>query len=470
MAFFMGHLRNLLLNQVDTSGKLVGHYALALLFFQMVAITVNFGGNTVASNFLPKIKEREDKSRFISGYGVLQITILTALMLILGLREDWFVTLAGEESAEAHGLFLLLAPFVVFSTFFQSVLAGLFKYRVSSMLQHIQVFLVTAVALGGWLFLPQVFARHAWPILIGTIGIAYVMGVFGSVIIISRSIGFRLGMHFPPGFWKLSMITHLQTLLTFAYLNLDRIFIVAYIDLAELGIYFIFIQLGMLVTFLSMKTGHVLLSSFGDMISRRDYSAVQTTFRKLCRYCLIASTVISLGLILFSQSIASIFGPVAAEKNLWLILIAVMFNMNSLGNVAANILLVQQKGLPFISCALVTVGVQLTIMLTLIQDWGIYGVLLGRGAAIVVGQLMLFYFLAYKLTGVSLRVGTDYLWSQLFVLAAGLLTVWFSFKGLLYPLVLYVVLLLFFVRLIRLSRYELLALVPRSLKSRFGLI
>ena len=110
MAFFVGHLRNILLNHLDTSGKLVGHYALALLFFQMVAIIVNFGGNGVASNFLPKINKQEDKARFISGYGILQLIILIGLMLILGLREDWFVTLAGEESAEAHGLFLLLVP------------------------------------------------------------------------------------------------------------------------------------------------------------------------------------------------------------------------------------------------------------------------------------------------------------------------------------------------------------------------
>jgi O-antigen/teichoic acid export membrane protein len=423
IALPLAYYRNWALGRIDPEGGVVGAYALIVLFMQVVIAFVLLGGVSTVTNFLPKIHARRDKFSFLASYAAISLVAVGLFEAVIFLQPDLVDAVVRRTvSPEVRKALALLAPLVVLAQLVTFALAGLMDFRLSAILGQIQIFLVSGVAAMG-LLQPEFLRDDALWTLSLTIAAAQILVIaIGGTRVIRELAGGMPRVFLPPGFWRFTSYVHLNTLTTFAYLNIDQVLVLAALGVEELGGYFVMLQCAQLIRFIPQRIGQVMLASFSHLVSAGDNERLARAYTRLSRLIVVLATGITLILVLFSKQIGLLFGEWYAERHLFLVLLAVPIHVACLGQINSMLIMAKEKTGPFFAISVIQISVQLGLSLLFLDSLGTFAVILGKGAGLVIAQIGLFALVRWGLEGVYLAPPTEYWLSQVAVAAAAAFT------------------------------------------------
>lgn len=459
----LAYYRNWILGRIGETGEVVGTYAIILLFFQIVVTFVLFGGVSVVTNFVPKIHQAEDKAGFLTAYALISmgaVTVFVALMYLFpGLVSFLIQT---PVDAPIQRVLSVLAPLIVLSQIVVFALAGLMAFRMSALLSQVQIFFVCTLATVGYFLFPEYLHERAVVILGATVGMANLFIVLIGAVRVFRALpGLGRRLHLPSGFWRFSAFVHLNTTSTFAYNSIDQLFVLAALGRPELGAYFVLLQCAQLTTFVPQRIGQVMLASFSHLVGSERHDELRRAYTRLCRIILLLSTPLALIMVLFSYPIALMFGAWYAERHLYLLLLALVSHVGSLGSVNSMLILAKARTGLFLVNSIVQICLQLGITVFLLGRFGVFAVIAGKAAGIVAAQIGLFAIVRGKLDKVHLAPPAEFWIALLLVLGAGVLAWKLAPLPVLWAATAFIGFTAGFLFLIRFRPQEIIALVER---------
>jgi O-antigen/teichoic acid export membrane protein len=460
----LAYYRNWVLGRIDQMGEVVGSYAIIMLFYQVVTTFVIFGGSSVVTNFLPKIKRKEDKSSFLFTYSLFSILLVVVFVTLINLFPGT-VSLLIRKPVDTATLRILsfLAPIIVFSQMITFSLSGFMDFRLSSVLSQIQLFFVCILATTAILFFSRFLHTHAIVTLAVTVVLANLVVIVIGVVRVFRLVSrFIITLHLPKGFWRFAGFVHLNTFSTFAYQSIDQLFVLAALGTSELGAYFVLLQCAQLIGFVPSRIGQVMLASFSHLVASGNHNDLRRAYVKLCRVILILSTPLALLIVLFSHPIARIFGEWYAERHLYLLLLAAAAHIASLGTVNSMLIMAKERTGIFLGNSIILISLQLAITLLLLDDFGVYAVIAGKAAGIASGQIGLFSIVSWKLDDIRLSPPNEYWIALTVVLSAVAVSVYWNPLPLVWAVLAFILLLCGFIWLIRFRVLEIVALLDRG--------
>lgn len=460
----LAYYRNWILGGIGEAGEVIGNFALILLFIQLVVTFAIYGGSSVVTNFLPKIKREEDKSAFLFTYSfisLMAVLIFVALINLFPCIVSFLIRKPVDE--ETLYVFSFSSPIIVLSQLVIFSLAGLMEFRLSSVLNHLQLFFVCTLATVAHFFFSQFLQQHVVIILISTVCVAnLIVFVIGSIGVKRALKRFKARLYLPTGFWRFSGFIHLNTVSTFTYHSIDQIFVLATLGIKELGAYFILLQCAQLINFVPQRIGQVMLASFSHLVSNESHEDLRRAYVKLCRIILIMSTSLALFIVLFSQPIAGIFGEWYADRHIYLVMLALIAQLGSLGSINSMLIMAKERTGVFLINSIVLISIQLVVTMILLDDFGIYAVIAGKAAASASAQIGLFSIIRWRLGDISLSPPYEYWIVLLTVVSAGVISIYWGPLSLVWAGVIFILLLLVFLSLIRFRWKEVFSLLNQQ--------
>ena len=460
----MAYYRNWIFGRIGETGEVVGQYAIILLFIQIVMTFVLFGGSTVVTNYLPKIKRQEDKSAFLLAYALLSVAAVIVFVALMNLFPSMVSFLIRKPvSLPILRVLSLLAPTIVFSQMVVFSLAGLLEFKLSSLLSQIQIVLMCTLGTALFFFHSEDVASHATILFATAIGLAhFVVIVIGIRRVLASLPGFTSRLYLPAGFWRFSFFIHLNTISTFAYGSIDQLFVLSALGTKELGAYFILLQCAQLITFVPKRISQVMLASFSHLVGSGNHAELLSAYTKLCRMILIFSTPLTLLMILFSHPIARLFGEWYAERHFYLLFLAGAIHIGSLGNVNSMLIMAKESTGIFLANSIILISLQLAATLLLLDHLGVFAVIAGKAIGIVSGQVGLFSIVRWKLDQIRQPPPFEYWIALLVTTIATAISVYLNPLTLIWAAFAFLILSASFLLLIRFRWQEILTLFNRQ--------
>jgi O-antigen/teichoic acid export membrane protein len=445
--------------------KVIGSYALILIFTQSISTFIMFGGVNVFTHFLPKITCYSKKSAFLATYTSILLGIALIFMAIVALWPSSLELLIRSQiDFSTLLIFDFLVPVFVVSQIVVFSLAGLMQFRLYSVISRFQVFLVCILGTFAYLLFPGLLAQYPFPILTATVCIAGLLILLcGGYAIIKRLGRLVFRFYLPPRFWKYTSYIHVNTITPFLFQTIDQIFVFARLGTRELGAYFIMLQCAQLIRFIPKQTSQVMLASFSHSAISEQHTILKGIYAKLCRLNLIISTFLVLMLILFSRNIAAIFGEYYKTRYLYLMLLSLGVNIGNLGNINSMLIISRDRARDFFVNNLILVILQFGVTIFLIERLGIYAAILGRIVGIISGQVGLFLIIRWRLGQIHLALPREFWFSQAAAVGAALAARYIPYQHPFFSFIVMTCLFALFLLSIRFRLYEI-AHVYRGLK------
>lgn len=424
------YLRNLLLGQFDDTGDVAGTFAAIVVLFEFLRTFVLFGGTSVVTHFVPKIREPDAKARFLLVYAAISFGAVAVLLAVASIwRQVFDVVTAGPSTLEERLTLAILTLIFIAHQFCVFALAGLMNFRLSSLIAQLQLFTMLSVLGLGYFFFPDAIREHTLLLFALAIGSSNLLGVVIALRRIIAEVGVPRGGFLPENFWRFATQVHANTICAFVYSNVDQIYILAMVGREQLGGYFLILQISLLITFIPQRIGQVLLASFSRLIAEGEHDTLIGVYQRLCRLTILLSTTLALGMIFLSRFVVGIFGDWLVADHHYLVILAATANIGCVGSIASMLILSKEKAGVNLVNNVVVIVVQLLVMLLLIPDLGIYGAIWGRLAGTAIGQVGLFWIIRTHISEMGLRVPLDFWVSQLLVLGSALLMLGFEFDS-----------------------------------------
>ena len=413
------YFRNLLLGQFDSSGEVAGTFAAILVLLEFMRTFVLFGGTSAVTHFLPRIREPADKANFLLAYAFISFAVAVGLLGVVLIWPEIFDLITSHPSGTAERAALsFLALIFLAQQLSVYALAGLMKFRLSSLITQYQLFAMLTVLGLGHFFFPEAIRNHTLTIFAFTIGSASLLGVLLGSRVIVAEVGWPKGGRLPETFWRFATQVHANSICAFVYTNVDQIYILAQLGRDKLGGYFLILQLSMLIQFVPQRIGQVLLASFSNLIAEEEHERLRGIYLRLCRLTILLATTLSLGMIFLSRFTVGIFGDWLVADHHYLVLLAAAANIGCVGSINSMLILSKEQVGVYLANNTAVIVVQVLAMILLIPQFGIEGAIWGRILGTVAGQVGLFWIVRARISEMHLRVPFEYWMSQVFVLGS----------------------------------------------------
>jgi len=410
--------RNWFLGRMDSDGSVLGVYALVLIFISFITTFVLYGGAPVLSYYLPKIKDPKQQGSFVMGYFYIVLVMMIIWIYFLFCYPRLLELLFHRKLDDPLTyLLLLITPVVTLSYAANYILTGLLAFRASAIIQRIQLMFIAPLAMVFFFVAPRLLRKHPLAILGFGVFLANMIGIIVGVLISRKELQLRLRPWLPRGFWSYSIYIHMNTILTFAYETVDQLFIAGTCNVSRLGVYFQLLTLAQLVRFLPQEIGRLMVSSFSYLMANNREDVVQLLYQKMCKISIVITTMLVLILMFLSREVAAIFGPAFANHHQDLIWLSAIFNISALGNINSMLILAKQETKYFFLNSIILIGIQVAVSFLLIRNFGVFGIILAKGAGILSAQIGLFAIIYFRLPG-RIKPGRDYWISQILVTMA----------------------------------------------------
>lgn len=394
------YYRSWILNQIDSTGELLGLFALILVFIELAITMSVFGGASSLSNYLPKIENKNERSKFIKSFYLLTI-VLTLFFVVFLLNENIVDFLSLSEIYENNKRELtLLVFFLVTSQIGIYCLNGFFYFKLSSFLSNTQVVFVCLFLTLTYFFNVNVEKQEFLKQIIYLLIFVYLIIFIISVLKLrheNKIYFFHKGFYFPEGFLKFSIYIHGNTICTMIYLTADRIILASKFGLSVLAMYYVFSQISEIIRFIPNKIGQVLLASFSKIEGSLSDNELKDSYQEVIENIVFISSLITISIVVFSYQIAGIFNYSSKDEILVLNLLATFTCIGSIGPVNAMLIMSKEKTVDYFFNSLLQISVQLFFTLMTIESLGIMSVVIGKCLGIVSAQLGLIYILKYRL-------------------------------------------------------------------------
>lgn len=394
------YYRSWILNQIDSTGELLGLFALVLVFVELAITMSIFGGASSLSNYLPKIKKEQEKSRFIKSFYLLSIVLLLFFVFII-LNEKTVSLLSLSEIYENNERELIfLTLLLVTSQIGIYCLNGFFCFKLSSLLSNSQVVLVCIFLTLTYVFNKNVEKQEFLGQIIYLLMFVYLIISILSMLKVkheNQASFFCKGLYFPKGFFKFSIYIHGNTLCTMVYLTADRIILASKFGLSTLAMYFVFVQVSEIIRFIPNKIGQVLLASFSKIEESLSENELRNSYHEIIENIVFISSLIAISIVVFSYEIAEVFSYGSRNEVLILNLLAIFTCIGSIGPVNAMLVMSKEKTLDYFFNSVFQISIQIIFIFATIDSLGIMSVVIGKCLGIVSAQLGLIYILKRRL-------------------------------------------------------------------------
>lgn len=419
-------VRNWLITTYDSTGEMIGDFALLMIMFNIIGTFFTFGGSSVLTNFIPKIEGLKKQDNFFKSYILINLVLflLVSSLILFFPRFITFVSQNKIDDSKFIYLLLLGFPIAIFNIFIY-YFQGKKNYRLSSFLSqgpNICYLLFVAVFSLFNLFKYPIEFKQSY---FFTFGIVLFFACIVSILISIKQYRKDLGkidfnFYLPKKFWSFTVHVHLLTILTFAFQNIDQLFVLDIIGVKALGFYFIIIQLVEMIKFIPSKIGQVLLASFSSIIKNKNSDELIETYGKVSYAVIILNLVCCVVILLFCKLILNFYNIIDATYFLAIIILVIAASIGNLGNINSMVILANDKSKEFFinSCIIISVQIAVTYLL---RDLLMIGIVVGRLVAILIGQIGLFYIVRNHVNK-KLVIDKNYLFSQFIVIVLSAIT------------------------------------------------
>lgn len=393
----LGYIRNWLLSSINV--EFVSAFASINIFIGIVNTFFVFGATNIYSTFLPKIKNSTKQSEFVfSSYiNSMALMILMSVIFFIGYNRLSNNLIERLQISNWGAVFFFIFFYGV-GQISVNVLIGLREYKLSALLNNLQIFVVTAFLFFIFVGLLPKIADNEFNVFLCLIGFVwcFVFIVFLCYFISHK--GCYCRYYLPRGYWSQAIFVHLGTILSFLYGYADQILVLGYLGEKELAQYFLIVQIASLITFLPIRLGNVFQSSFSATLVDESNSntSLALQYDKIARYMLLLTFSISSFFVLFADEILSIFNHSLKLNSLCFILLVVRYFIGSLGSIHSMIILSKEKNSSFFLMNTYMVIIQLFLSFILVKNYGVFGIIIALILSTIVGQLNLAYLLVHK--------------------------------------------------------------------------
>lgn len=420
MAAPLPFLRTWLLARFDSTGLVLGRFALILLLLNAINTFLFPGGRNVFPAFFPKMADDRRRSRFVSGYFYVVVAAALAgvglVMLWPGLLDLQLHQRVGERT---RWLLMVMIPVVLTATHFTSALLAHMSFALASILQNTQVFCVCATAAVLYLVRPEWVVANTELWLGGAIVLAHGVNIAVAGVALYRRMPMDPRPEFPAGVSRFALYAYLDTVTVYAYTAIDQFYVQSHCGTEQLGVYFALLQVARIIPLAVQHLGHLMLTTFSRLLGSGEERALASSYHRVTRLTVGLYTLLSLALVFLSRPLAYIFRPEFAERHVQLLCLAVIMNIESIRTVNAMILMAYERmSTVFFSKALQIV-VQWSLTIWWMPRWGVYGAIWAKGMGHVVSAAVLYVSVGRLHGDRRFTPSSTFFLSQLLVVAAG---------------------------------------------------
>lgn len=425
--------RNWLFQNFDPTESWIGSFAIIMIIFNFSCTFFVYGGNSVLTNFIPKINDKSKEINFLNTLVLISISLFITLTVTFSFFPDILTSISNGKLNQNHielmsmlGLPIILSQSIIF------FIQGRMDYKKSSLLSQVNNILILISICIVILLIELGFLNidfvSIW--FFATLILASSLIVILFFVITNRKdVIQKIKFYTPNNFWSFSIHVHLLTILTFVYQNYDQIFLLKILDVKSLGIYFIMIQLVETIRFIPVKLGQVLLASFSKLVSENDNENLHKNYKIISRLVIIMNLILSLFVVCFSEFILELFKIESLDYLTAFIMLVIGYNFAAIGNINSMLLLAKEKSKAFFIVNLIIVFLMVSLLL-LFKKLGFEGVVLSKSLTILSGQVLLFVTLKLSVTGFKLPLG-NYLFSQILLITVCLIIGLFNIHSIL---------------------------------------
>ncbi len=473
VAFPLPFLRNFFLAELDDTTLLAGRYALLLLFIQAIYTFCFPGGKNVFPAYFPKITNLSERSGFVSGF-IYLVLVVAALTIVVTTIWPGLLNLMmggpGDSSLSTRMQWLLraLVPFALLSVLASSIVTGDMSFVAASVLQRTQLFMVTAMCCVLYFAPFGGGESETFPILVATVFASSVVTMIVSAMLLMRSVKLTTRVWFPPGVFRFSAWTYLDTVMVFAYTAIDQYFIVYKLGQERLGVYFLLLSMARLIPMAVQQLGHLLLATFSKLIGSDAEERLESSYRRVSKLTVGFYAAVSVVVIFYSRPLAGIFGDSCAAHHSDLIWLSLVMNIDALRTINGMTLMAYERMSWVLLSKVFQIIVQLAFTFLLIEPMGVTGVIVAKGLGHVVSAVALMIATATAKQGRKLIPPPAYLAGQIIVIAAATLAVRTDGRGWMWSTVAVVISWGAILLTGRFRGDDLRALIPRKRTKRGG--
>jgi len=429
------------------SPEVVGYYSLVTIFISTITTFVFVGGSTVLSTFVPKIKSRVKKASFISSYFIMLFLLVMFSMGICMLFPSIFELILKQKiSNDLFILLLILIPFMFLLRYSQWVLNSIFEIKLSSIVEKLRVVLLFLSLPTIYMINSNFFINNFIEVLIVLTIVSYIYGIKLSFNDISKSIKVKKIklFYFPKGFWKFLLTAQSLSILSYFFNNFDKLMVVQYFGIKELGIYSIIILIWMVGKNIPQIISMTFIPILANSIKYRK-KEVKKIYEEIEYFTSFFTFFIAMVLIIFGYEILSIFGVEYAKYSylFYYLMIASVFAIVSYAN--TPLLTALEVNKVRIINSVVQIVIQVFLTYLLIDEFQLEGIVMALSISVIIAQFYPFYYIRFQLD-YDIKLSKVYIFSILFTILSVIL-VHFIYFSILFKLLYFFIVIMIYIRI-----------------------
>ncbi len=205
---------------------------------------------------------------------------------------------------------------------------------------------------------------------------------------------FSQGVSLIPGILKFSWPLFVTAIVSFIYMWYDRVIILAFLPLTDLGIYNVSYQAFTVLAALATALGSALYPFYGMAYGKKDHEAIALGIKRATRYTILIIFPLALGLLSTANPVITLFAGQQYESGWSVLAILAVFGLvYGLLPAFTGLLVIYEKTKTFLLLSLVPVLLSLGL-LPLIWVSGLNGLAAMRGVSLLVTLLLTMFFLS----------------------------------------------------------------------------
>jgi len=390
--------------------EVLGAYGLAQIFVGVIVTFVVFGGQTVLSNFMPKVSDPAQRGRLFTSYSIMLVVLMIIALAVFRIRPQWFTFLLRRElDLRYYGFFAFFAVVVIANELLIGALSGLMHIKTVAITRVFHRFILLPFIAVAFFFFKGTLREHALEIVLGLLLFAYLAVIAVCIVQLRRDERFHLalGWHIPPGFMAFCWTTHMATLFTFITMYVDRMFALDLGDLAGLGRYQAVISVRQFIIYVPVILSPALVPTFSSLLAGGARDAIRKTFALVQKISVGVITVVSLLMVAFSRELLGVFGEGYSEYYhlLAFFSLAAVATSPFLGN--TSVLASMERNRFRLLVSMGQVVIQLAGTILLIDRFGVFAIAGARMVAAVVGQIIVIYYVT-RVLKMGFRLPREY--------------------------------------------------------------
>lgn len=376
---------NILLGKI--SPQVLGTYGLLVLFSSLVPTFLLFGGSQVIVRFLPTIHARK-KLSFVASYLVLVLALASMALFCVKVNPS-IISYISRRDLEAGLLpyLVLLTPVLLLLHISTATLWAQMEIKWMKICQKSNVILTFVGAVLLYLLRGRI-GQETMSVLVASLVLAsftlsLFLALYQTYTKVIAYLPLNLELFFPSGFWHFAAAVYLGTIFWFILERFDQALVWSRLSVSDLGLYRAPLTTAEVVRWLPLASAQAALPLFANLLARGDDTRVAQAYGILTRYSTLATSAVSLPLILFSREVLALFGQSYLEGDLILTVLASVFILSAISAINTSLLVARGQPSLIVLNGLVPNSVQILAALLLVGRLGLMTVAIGKSLALV---------------------------------------------------------------------------------------